>query len=69
MTLQAYVMMIGLLLIALDTESRPSKYDYVIMSMVYSGSMDMETGLRITARRRRERERAAERQRQKKSKG
>ena len=65
MTFQAYVMMIGLLLIALDTQARPSKYDYAIMSMVHSGLMDLDSALQIAARRRRERRRAAERQKKK----
>jgi len=65
MTLQVYVMMIALLLIALETGARPSKYDYTLMAAVCSGLMPLEGTLEIAARRRRERQRAAERQRQK----
>jgi len=65
MTLQVYVMMIALLLIAVETGARPSRYDYTIMAAVCSGLMPLKGSLEIAERRRRERRRAAERQRQK----
>ena len=68
MTLQVNVMMIALLLIAIDTGARPSRYDYAIMSDVYSGETDFDVGLRIAARRRKERQRAAELARKKRNK-
>lgn len=67
MTLQVYVMMIALLLIAVETGARPSKYDYALLAGMCSGLMPVEGTLQIAARRRRERQRAAERQRQKKT--
>ena len=60
MTLQVYVTMIGLLLIALETGARPSKYDYTLMSAAVSGPLTMESAMTIAARRRAERQRAAE---------
>jgi IS4 transposase len=60
MTLQVYVTMIGLLLIALETGAKPSKYDYALLSAVFSGLMPMEGTLEIAAERRAERKRAAE---------
>jgi hypothetical protein len=68
MTLQVNVMMIALLLIAIDTGARPSRYDYAIMSMAYSGETDFDVALKIAARRRRERQRAAELARKKRNK-
>lgn len=59
MTLQVYVTMIGLLLIALETGAKPSKYDYALLSMALSGVMSMDSALEIAARRRAERQRAA----------
>lgn len=64
MTVQVYVTLIGLLLIAIETGSKPSKYDYTLMSFVVSGQMDMQGALEIMARRRAERERAAAWQKQ-----
>lgn len=64
MTTQIYVAMIGLLLIAIETGARPSKYDHAVMSFIVSGQIDMEGGLAIMARRRAERERAAAWQKQ-----
>ncbi len=65
MTVQVYVMMVALLLIAVETGSRPSKYDFVIVSAVVSGLMPRQGSFEIAERRRRERRRAAERQREK----
>lgn len=64
MTIQIYVTLIGLLLIAIETGSKPSKYDITLMSFVVSGQMDMEGALEIAARRRAERARAAAWQKQ-----
>lgn len=60
MTLQVYVTMIGLLLIALETGAKPSRYDYVLMSAAVSGLFSIDSALEIAARRRAERQRAAE---------
>jgi hypothetical protein len=60
MTLQVYVTMIGLLLIAIETGAKPSKYDYTLLSFVASGQMSLDSALQIAARRRAERKRAAE---------
>ena len=60
--------MVALLLIAIETGARPSRYDYTIMAAVYSGLMLLKGSLEIAERRRRERRRAAQRQREK-SKG
>lgn len=60
MTLQVYVTMIGLLLIAVETGAKPSKYDYALISAALSGLMSIEGALEIAARRRAERKRAAE---------
>ncbi len=68
MTLQVNVMMIALLLIAIDTGARPSRYDYVIMSEVYFGEMDFDVAMKIATRRRKERQRAAELARKKRNK-
>jgi IS4 transposase len=62
MTLQVYVTMIGLLLIAIETGAKPSKYDYALMSAAVSGLLSMESALAIAAKRRAERQRAAARQ-------
>lgn len=59
MTLQVYVTIIGTLLIALQTGSPPSKYDYALMAAVYSGLCDMDEALATAERRREERARAA----------
>lgn len=60
MTLQMYVVMIGLLLIAVETGAKPSTYDYSLLAAVVSGLMplDQET-MRIATERRAERARAA----------
>ncbi len=60
MTLQVYITMIGLLLIAVETGARPSKYDYALISAAVSGLMSIESALEIAAQRRAERKRAAE---------
>jgi hypothetical protein len=59
MALQLYVAVIGTLLIALETGSRPSKYDYVQMTLVASGMVTAEAADAVMARRRAERARAA----------
>jgi transposase len=60
MTLQVYVTMIGLLLIAIETGAKPSKYDYALLSVAMSGLLTMEEALEVAATRRAERKRAAE---------
>jgi len=60
MTLQVYVTMIGLLLIALETGAKPSKYDYALLSAASSGLIPMDGALEVAAKRRAERKRAAE---------
>lgn len=60
MTLQMYVVMIGLLLIAVETGAKPSSYDYSLLAAVANGLMPLdEETMRIAARRRAERARAA----------
>lgn len=44
--------MIGTLLIALETGGRPSKYDFVQMSLVASGMVSLESAQAVMARRR-----------------
>jgi hypothetical protein len=63
MTLQVYVTLIGLLLIAIETGAKPSKYDYTLMTAAANGWAPMEEILEVAARRRAERARAAEWQR------
>ena len=63
MTLQVYVTMIGLLLIAIETGAKPSKYDYALMMAAVNGWAPLEEILEVAARRRAERARAAEWQR------
>jgi hypothetical protein len=65
MTLQLYVTLIATLLIALETGSRPSVYDFSLMSLVMSGLASLEEALAVAAKRRAERERAARRRRAK----
>lgn len=60
MTLQIYVTMIGLLLIAIETGAKPSTYDYSLMSAAVSGLISLDSALEIAAKRRAERARAAE---------
>ena len=61
--LQIAVALIGTLLIALEIGSRPSVYDYAMMTHVMSGLVPVEGVDEILARRRAERARAAERKR------
>ena len=63
MTLQVYIALIGTLLIALETGSRPSSYDFALMSMAASGLAPLDQILAQAAKRRAERRRAAEQQR------
>lgn len=60
MTLQVYVTMIGLLLIALETGAKPSKYDHALLSMAVNGFLTVDEALETAAKRRAERKRAAE---------
>jgi len=62
MALQLYVAMIGTLLIALETGSKPSKYDFAQMSLVASGMVTLEQAKAVMAKRRAERARAAAQQ-------
>ena len=63
MTLQVYIALIGTLLMAIETGSRPSSYDYALMSMAVAGLAPLEQVLAQAAKRRAERRRAAEQQR------
>jgi len=62
MALQLYIAMIGTLLIALETGSRPSKYDFAQMTLVANGMVSLEEAKVVMARRRAERARAAVRE-------
>ena len=64
MTLQLYVTLIGLLLMAIETGARPSKYDFALFSAAVNGLAPLEEVLAVAAKRRAERARAAEWQRQ-----
>ena len=59
MTLQIYVTLIGLLLIAIETGAKPSKYDYALLSVAMMSREPMEDVLAVAAKRRDERARAA----------
>ena len=59
MALQLYVALLGTLLIALETGSRPSKYDFAQMTLVAGGLVSLEQARAVMARRRAERARAA----------
>ena len=59
MTVQLYVVMIGALLIALETGRKPTKYDFSLLSLAASGLLTVEQALATAAKRRAERERAA----------
>jgi hypothetical protein len=59
MTIQLYVAVIATLLIAVETGSRPSSYDYALMTLAVAGLASMEEVLATAARRRAERQRAA----------
>lgn len=63
-TLQVYAAIIGTLLIALETQSRPSVYDYSMMTQVMAGWVPLEEARVVLERRRKERQRAAEWQKQ-----
>jgi len=60
MALQLYVAMIGTLLIALETGTRPSKYDFAQMSLVATGMVALADAKKVMHRRRAERARAAQ---------
>lgn len=60
MTLQIYVAIIAMLLITIQTGTRPSKYDYSLMGFVLSGLIPMAEFDVIATRRRAERARAKE---------
>lgn len=60
MTLQVYATLIGMLLIAIETGARPSKYDYALLSMAFSGGLPLKQVLAVARQRRKERQRAAE---------
>jgi hypothetical protein len=62
MQLQIYVAIIGTLLMAVATQSRPSKYDYALIAAAASGLCDIQEALAVAEKRRAERARAAERQ-------
>lgn len=62
MTLQIYIAVIATLLMAVETGSRPSSYDYALMSLAVGGIVSIEEILATAARRRAERQRAAERE-------
>jgi len=64
MAIQLYVAMIGTLLIALESGTRPSKYDYVQMSLAANGLVTLDEARRVAAKRRAERARAAAWQKQ-----
>ena len=60
MTLQIYVAIISMLLITIQTGSRPSKYDYSLMGFVLSGMITMAEFDVVATKRRAERARAKE---------
>lgn len=60
MTLQVYATLIGMLLIAIETGARPSKYDYALLSMAFAGAAPLDQILAAAKRRREDRQRAAE---------
>jgi len=60
MALQLYAAMIGTLLIALETGSRPSQYDFAQMTLVAAGMVSLEDAKRVMTQRRAERARAAQ---------
>lgn len=63
MTLQLYVVLIGTLLIELETGHRATKYDFNLLCLASNGFMSHAAALRVAARRRAERERDRLRQR------
>ncbi len=58
-TLQVYAAIIGTLLIALETQSRPSVYDYSIMTQVMAGWISLEEARVVLERRHKECERTS----------
>ena len=64
MTLQLYVTLIALLLIAVETGAKPSKYDFALLSFAINSGEPIEDVLAVAAKRRAERARAAAWQRQ-----
>ena len=60
MTLQVYATLIGMLLIAIQTGARPSKYDYALLSVAFAGGAPLDQILIAAQKRREERQRAAE---------
>lgn len=68
MTLQIYIAILGTLLIAVATGSKPNSYDYNLMVFAASGAAPIEEVLAVAAKRRAERERAAARAREKAAK-
>lgn len=61
MTLQVYVTIIGVLLLALQVGARPTKYDYALMSSALLGWTSLEHVRAMAIKRRAAAERAAER--------
>ena len=59
MTIQLYAALIGTLLISLEIEGRPSRYDFTQMSLVMSGLVTLDDAHAVMRRRRAERARAA----------
>jgi hypothetical protein len=59
MTTQLYVALIGTLLIALEANTRPSKYDYAQMCLAAAGLVTLEEARHVAAKRRAERARSA----------
>jgi hypothetical protein len=58
-TIQLYATLIGTLLIGLEIEGRPSKYDFNQMSLVFNGWVTLAEAQAVMRRRRAERARAA----------
>lgn len=63
MAVQLYVAMIGTLLVALESEARPSKYDFAQMQLAVSGAVSLASAKAVMARRRKIAARDAERAR------
>lgn len=59
MTIQLYAALIGTLLIGLEIEGRPTKYDFTQMCLVFDGWISLEEAQVVIERRRRERAHAA----------
>jgi len=58
MAIQLYAILIGTLLIMLETGRRPNKYDYALLSLVASGLLDYDEAREQMEKRRAEREKA-----------